>query len=198
MTRKGLTPQIFWTHRHQLLKAYRSDLLDVVSSLVRSYVQSGSVNEQCSFPSPIAKVGGRIMICSISDLSRCSPHLAADAQGTEPALLVIADKSNDPSKSLPPHASGYPSSSIICLETPAGKKGQLHFMQSVLPQSMSFIRCHLAKGSTVCIACSSGNDLSVGVALSAIQLFFDEDGVLQDMQAPPRKLSINYRASDMT
>ncbi|EEB93680.1 hypothetical protein MPER_07630 [Moniliophthora perniciosa FA553] len=62
---------------------------------------------------------------------------------------------------------------IFC---PAGKKGQMHFLQVVLPRSTEFIHSCLSQGLSVCIACPTGNDLGVGVAVAALQKFFTVDG----------------------
>ena len=62
----------------------------------------------------------------------------------------------------------------------AGKKGQHQFLVDVLPRSMAFIKESLARGSCVCISCDTGNDIGAGVALVALQLFFDESGVYDD------------------
>jgi len=62
------------------------------------------------------------------------------------------------------------------IETLQGKRGRIQFLQSVLPQSMSFISHHLRLNARVCISCDSGKDLSVGIALAALQTFFDETG----------------------
>ncbi|KAI6094632.1 hypothetical protein EDD16DRAFT_1502888, partial [Pisolithus croceorrhizus] len=53
---------------------------------------------------------------------------------------------------------------------------QHHFLRTVLPQSVPFIERHLISGTKVCIACDSGSDTSVGVGVTALALFFREDG----------------------
>ncbi len=71
------------------------------------------------------------------------------------------------------------SATILTLHLLPGKRGQHQFLKSVLPQSLQFIDIHLARDSTsaICICCDTGKDASVGVALAALQLFFDDEGV---------------------
>ncbi|EGO00764.1 hypothetical protein SERLA73DRAFT_28779, partial [Serpula lacrymans var. lacrymans S7.3] len=56
--------------------------------------------------------------------------------------------------------------------TPFGKKGQIHYLQVVLPRSMIFIESHIKSGRPVCISCDTGKDVSVGVALAALSKLF--------------------------
>ena len=65
---------------------------------------------------------------------------------------------------------------MLSIQTPLGKKGQHHFLTVVLPRSMPFIQRHLQNQRTVCIACNTGTDISVGVALAALAMFFRPDG----------------------
>jgi len=60
----------------------------------------------------------------------------------------------------------------------SGKRGASHFLQVVLPESIGFLQKELAAGKSICVACESGKDLSVGVVLTALQLFFEGDGCL--------------------
>ncbi|KAF9073544.1 initiator tRNA phosphoribosyl transferase [Rhodocollybia butyracea] len=160
----GLTPDIFWRNRERLLSADRSDLETVVASCVAASSQQENV-ARC--PSAIGRVRGRLMVCSTSEL-------IVDPQGKlsvmakegldDVALLVISCK-EECSKECDLH-----------IATLAGKKGQVHFLQVVLPRSMSFIRKHLCMGMRVCIGCDTGKDMSVGVAIAALQRFFDDEG----------------------
>lgn len=68
---------------------------------------------------------------------------------------------------------------MLRIQTPEGKKGQHHFLTVVLPRSMPFIQHHLQNQRSLCIACSTGTDISVGVALAALALFFRPDGSLR-------------------
>ncbi|KAF9048646.1 tRNA A64-2'-O-ribosylphosphate transferase [Panaeolus papilionaceus] len=162
----GLTPTVFWKHRTELIETPREDLPSLVEHLLsieKSWPQnSGSACKS----SPIEKIHGRIRITTVSDVR---PPAHDETSGLQYAELILS-----PRKDLE-----------IC-ETPnrrylqalEGKKGQTNFLQSIIPQSMAFIERMLVKGANVSIACDTGKDLSVGVALVALQRFFDDHGNL--------------------
>jgi Rit1 DUSP-like domain len=81
--------------------------------------------------------------------------------------------------------SGEPT--ILRVQLIKGRKGHIHFLVEVLPRSMDYIRQHLLCGRRVCIACNTGQDISVGVALSALQQFFDDEGNYVADPPPSRK-----------
>ncbi len=67
---------------------------------------------------------------------------------------------------------------ILKLNLAEGKKDQLAFLQVVLPAATRFIKERLARGDAICVCCATGKDASVGIALAALQLFFDDRGQL--------------------
>jgi tRNA A64-2'-O-ribosylphosphate transferase len=73
------------------------------------------------------------------------------------------------------HGSGI-SPPILVVQVIEGKKGQDHFLRSVLPRATRFARTQLEAGRIVVIACVDGKDTSVGIALSIIQTCFNVDG----------------------
>jgi tRNA A64-2'-O-ribosylphosphate transferase len=167
---KGLTPKLFWQHREELLRASQIELPAVVSALVASQV---APNRSVA-PTPISRIGDLILLCSISDLfgTGFSPSCHASSHtGESIAYLLITGKISEysqPKESI--------ASRILQIESPGGKRGQIHYLQIVLSQSVDFINSHLSKGTEICIACDTGEDLSIGVALAALQVLFDENG----------------------
>jgi Rit1 DUSP-like domain len=69
------------------------------------------------------------------------------------------------------------SPNILILQTLPGKSGQYKFVTQILPESLDFIRHHLDLGEDVAVVCDDGKDISVGVAVAALSLFFDDEGV---------------------
>ena len=69
---------------------------------------------------------------------------------------------------------------VLRLTLAEGKKGQLTFLQTILPASTHYIMARLQRGDAVCVCCDSGKDTSVGIALAALQLFFDDQGQLRE------------------
>lgn len=150
---------MFWKHRAAILDASRSQLPALVASIVAA--QSRAHLRRSS--TPIEKVHGRVHLCATSDLPPDVKDWEQDVGyvvvGT--SLLRVPD-----------------TSSILRIEMWEGKKGQIQFLQDVLPRSTSFIRSHLLAGRRVCVSCGTGSDLSVGIALAALQKFFDDSGDL--------------------
>ena len=116
----------------------------------------------------INKVGDRLLIGSIDDV---------------PDIININEEHNTDFIILASSMQGEPvsKSQKVYIPVIAGKKGQSHFLQSTLPTATALIRDKLAEGKRICIVCESGKDLSVGVALAALQLFFQDNGCLVSM-----------------
>ncbi len=72
------------------------------------------------------------------------------------------------------------------IKTLPGKKGQTRLLSTVLPQVMAFVQSALVKGRSVCVSCDTGKDVSVGVIVTALQMFFDDNGHFA-MTAGPQK-----------
>ncbi|KIJ66038.1 hypothetical protein HYDPIDRAFT_87770 [Hydnomerulius pinastri MD-312] len=163
----GLTPPIFWGNYDRLLEAGRADLPSIVHLLLSdpniSYTEG---SQDAVHATPIDRVSGVLSICSTVNL-QSQPPLASKV-----ALVCLTSKDPDL------YASNYASnpSHVLCIQTPEGKKGQHHFLNTVLPRSMPFIKTHLQSGRNVCIACDTGTDISAGVAVAALAKFFRADG----------------------
>jgi len=111
------------------------------------------------------KVGGRLLLSALEYVPPTSS--VNDVDESDISYLVLT------SESLPSTRSTHHLSVI------SGKRGQSHFLQYILPASVDFIRGKLYNGQTVCVAGDSGKDLPVGVVLTALALFFDDDGLLK-------------------
>ncbi|KAG2137311.1 initiator tRNA phosphoribosyl transferase-domain-containing protein [Suillus cothurnatus] len=94
-----------------------------------------------------------------------------------PTLVqALTSSPNTPSARTDSNGSFHPTpihhvhdhSRILYLQTPQGKKGQHHFLHSVLPQAIPFILLHLQNMRRVCIACETGTD--------TVSAFFDDSG----------------------
>ncbi|KAI0001052.1 initiator tRNA phosphoribosyl transferase-domain-containing protein [Russula vinacea] len=191
--RYGLTPQLFWRHRAELLACSREELDAVV------------VN--CAPPTPVLKVGGRVLLCTLADLPRelpagvpsgtCEP--ANDGE-TETAFIVVhasnaprVDIDNTRPKEPPrsdngetqpgpaPGESGGGTSRVLRMHVPSGRRAQQQqqqlyiFVHEVLPRAVSFASLHLGLGRKI---------HGIGVALVLLQLFFDDEGRLRGDDVP--------------
>ena len=117
---------------------------------------------------PINKVGDRLLIGNIGDV----PDMTNGNKEHHMDFIILASSMQ-----------GEPVSKSrkVYIPVVAGKKGQSHFLQTTLPTATALIRDRLAEGKRICIVCESGKDLSVGVALAALQLFFQDYGRLVSM-----------------
>ncbi|CCM05216.1 uncharacterized protein FIBRA_07426 [Fibroporia radiculosa] len=168
---QGLTPQLFWNNKDMLLGAARSQLPALVDSLVTASKGVATANKWTTKPTPISKVGGMILITSVSDLPSPLPR---NLDGSVERLSFVMIASAVPSN--PGSLTATDSESILRLHLSEGKKDQLYYLQHILPRATKFIGSQLAKGVPVCICCEHGTDASVGVAVAAAQLYFDDEG----------------------
>jgi tRNA A64-2'-O-ribosylphosphate transferase len=171
---KGLTPTIFWNNHASILRSGRSELPNLVRSLVEdssdANVYGTNDPNQALIAMPIERVSGLLSICSVATL-RSKPLLAA-----HPEIALLCVTSKDPEQSTSKAELPTENSAILWIQTLEGKRGQHHFLNTVLPRSLPFIQSHLQKGRKVCIACDTGTDVSVGVCVAALAKYFRADG----------------------
>ncbi|KAF7793494.1 hypothetical protein EIP86_004606 [Pleurotus ostreatoroseus] len=188
----GLTPDIFWKHKDELLAAERVEIEDLVCELVAQRATETCL-DWVTLPTPVGAVDGRLLISKLDDLpatlSRLLPIDVSDAS-QDVAYVLISERSQchfvsplpantdplDTHESDQNHSTAAQVDRVLCLKLAKGKKGQIQFLGSVLPQALPFIDTQLSRGRRVCICCDTGKDASVGVALAVLQVCFDEHG----------------------
>ncbi|KAJ8697086.1 tRNA A64-2'-O-ribosylphosphate transferase, variant 2 [Pleurotus ostreatus] len=166
----GLTPAIFWRHRKELLHTPRSHLSGLVESLV---MNPSPTESNKSPPTAISHLRGRILICALADL-QSQPSGGIDQEDNMSYLLVTADSKAQDIEAQPAQPSD--GGGVLHLHVASGKRGQYQFLKDILPRAMGFVGRELKQGRKVCIACETGKDISVGIALAASQKYFDDDG----------------------
>lgn len=183
---QGLDPQIFWNHRDELISTSRAELPTLVASLVsgpRAPSTSCPEHSALNPPEEIVKVANRIALTTLANAQiYLSPNLPSRTS------LILIDELTSPAPqqeqpaptATPPVAASTeetPSSDpVLRFAIPTGKKSQTSFLHDVLPTALPYINSKLSAGSTIIIACPSGKDLSVGLALAAIATYFDDTG----------------------
>jgi len=178
---RGLTPDIYWSSRSTLLATPRSDLESVVDSLVDSQTsdENGSVEpDWTSALVPVHSVHGRLLSGVISKLPNpLPPQLPAISEGLAHRLayvLIVPHSVNElPVEEDPAHQH--------TLRMPLPAAVSVHsnyFLYNILPKATPFIKKHLTAGEEVCVACPTGTDLGPGVIVTALSLFFGDDGNL--------------------
>lgn len=185
---QGLTPQAFWKHRKELISAQRIDLEGLIKQIVSS---SSSINstplsfsELVSPPTPIKRINGRICLSSFepSNLPALLISLKSKVLQDPRVAYILLDflpsgTTNLPSVSLPNilHIHASPKSK---------SKPDTHFLHHILPTAIPFIHSHLSlhPSNTISIIEGCNNDpgsrldISAGIVVTAIQLFFNEHG----------------------
>ncbi|KAK2464418.1 hypothetical protein APHAL10511_003566 [Amanita phalloides] len=148
---------------------------------------------------PITRVNGMVSIASTPQVGQLARFLQSQRSESSESIYVIATSASldldnvrkgtttpiwietpDEDRELNPN--------WLLLTIPDGKKGQLRLLQDALPRAMSFIRFHLLNKRVtrdplprigfICDS-NSGLDRSVGLALAALQIFFDDSGNLR-------------------
>ncbi|PSR76540.1 hypothetical protein PHLCEN_2v8386 [Hermanssonia centrifuga] len=189
----GLTPDIFWKHKDKILNTDRSKLKDLVTALVAER-STQARTEWTTLPTPITKIREKLLISTISDLPfplpPCLPHsqegiayiiiseqhVHPPQPQSEPCKQVEGEGENDEGDGETENEQPTQPRDVLYLHLAKGKRGQMQFLSSVLPQSIPFIDAHLSKGTRVCVGCDNGKDASVGVALTALQMLFNDQG----------------------
>ncbi|RYP00060.1 hypothetical protein DL764_006610 [Monosporascus ibericus] len=158
----GLTPPVFWEHADLLLSTPEPDLPDLVRSLVARHASSAAA----SAPKEIAPC------LSVSALPMAE-------QPSSTCIVALHAKATD--------ASSWRKSPVL-MEVGIGKhKVASRNLRLALPHICTFVQQYLAeRGSArLLIACESGKDLSVGVALALLCEFQDAEGSLGPRRERP-------------
>ncbi|KAI9465168.1 initiator tRNA phosphoribosyl transferase [Lactarius psammicola] len=105
---QGLTPEIFWQNRTELLACPRAQLETLVARLVAATTRAAvpsqdgaaAAGPRASWRSnlaPVMKVGGRVLLCSLADLPQDLPAVVPKPSGTTEgtAFVIIDDSESD-------------------------------------------------------------------------------------------------------
>lgn len=168
----GLTPTLFWQNSATLLSAAFNEDNDLAPILRDDGTQATKASITPIYP---ANATWPIFICKVDELNSSN---MPDFDG-----IITCDKSlpgptdedsKDESRPL-----------LLHLDCQTGKFGS-RSLRNQLPRISPFIAKVPSRGEypRVLFACATGRDLSVGVALAALCLYFDEDG----KQAPSSQI----------
>ena len=168
----GLAPPIFWEHIDELLSTPEVDLPDLIVSLVAASTRDASTK-----PLPT-----RLTPC-ISVTSLAAAEDWTEAGWCRVLVKPETTKAEDWTKTT------------TLMELGIGKhKAASRNLRQALPNICSFAGQYLAKESSasrdspkqILIACESGRDLSVGVALAIDCLCFDDKGAVRGQDDKPQ------------
>lgn len=161
---RGLTPSLFWQHSVTLLSASLNEEEDLATFLQDNGTHVTKVSITPVYP---ANATWPIYICKVEDLARSN---LSDFDG-----IITCDESlSDPTDEA---AKGELRPLFLRLDCKTGKFGsrslrdQLRRLPPFIARVASRREC-----PRMLFICATGRDLSVGTALAALCLYFDEDG----------------------
>lgn len=176
----GLTPDVFWANTTALLSAPEADLPDLIVRLVEEAKAKRQAGEGSQTAPPRKQLTPHISVRPISTSHDLS---TPPAKQEEECLIILTDASPTPKESWiqsPTH-----------IRVDLGKhKTASRNLRLALPEICSFAAQFLQKHHSasdtsanetnqppqIVVACDSGKDLSVGVALALSCYFFDDQG----------------------
>ena len=158
----GLTPTEFWKHKDQLLNTTEEDMPALIQYLIRICPDIGD-NDAVRLGSSSLYIG------TIRNTS--SPELYD-------GIIVCGNVSPSKPDSNPEDARRH-GARILHFLCGDGKLGS-RALRSQLPLLLPFVKSLPIgdKPPKILLACSTGKDLSIGVALTVLCLFFDDDCML--------------------
>ncbi|KAF3916913.1 hypothetical protein ABW21_db0204432 [Orbilia brochopaga] len=165
---RGLLPAMYWKHCEQLLQTPEAQLPDVIDQIVQLHADSLNGRLQTGEElSILNKVCGRLAIC---DRATYDTLIEAHTDTAGAVLCVDADYPVDDTSTGPP---------VYCVAIPSSKAGS-KLLRAKLGDIAAFAEDVLSSGSLhpLVIACQSGNDVSVGIALALCCRLFDDQGRL--------------------
>ena len=153
---------------------------------------------------PVHSVRGRLLSGVVSELPNPPSPLLSTTSECLVHRLVYVLITHSPNK--PDEGGDLVCQKILQMSLPTSVSAHSnYFLYNILPKAIPFIGKHLTAGEDVCIACPTGKDLGPGVIVTALSLFFGDDGGLlsdddMDKKGEPagkglRGISILYASS---
>ncbi|KAK5459442.1 tRNA A64-2'-O-ribosylphosphate transferase [Exophiala xenobiotica] len=151
----GLTPELFWKHRDQLMTSPEDDLPEIIEELLNGEKGGRGTPTQ----------GTHI------DATR-NLHIAPEPVHDLAAFDLVINCNG---------SSVASSTKVTNLDCRSGKIGSKDLREK-LPGVVPIVRRHLLKDrqSQILVTCATGTDLSVGVAVSLLCLFYQDNGQLKE------------------
>lgn len=156
--------------------------MDVLHRVIdgKTKVPTGSI-ERINSPTAITRVEGRLLIAALADVSCYSVNRDSSRMNptwdTPCIILHNSSAANVGQKnSSKDQISTEAQNARLEICIPGDKKSAERAFKANLSRCLEFVKNHLEENRNVCIVCETGKDLSVGVAIAAMQAFFDDDG----------------------
>lgn len=155
----GLTPDLFWRHKSQLLGTVEGNMADTIHRIIQADVipvsDHGSAVKLGSTELYIGRVPDATQFKNYDGIIICS---------SVPPQSSISNNARPEQKQI---------LHFLCVDGKLGSRAlRVHF-QRLLPFVASLP--YHAESPRILFACSTGRDLSVGVALTVLATFFNDD-----------------------
>lgn len=170
----GLTPPLFWANKQRLLDTVESELPDLIAELVSGSLAVGNATTlrlRCVKPTT------NLFVCPISDASFTDP---------DACIITLHGKATEQS-------TWQTSPRRLDVGLGPSKLGSRN-LRVALPVIIPFLEAILWKQNRnnpgqIILACSTGQDLAIGVALTTLCLFYDDTGKL--LESPEQRSLID-------
>ena len=182
---KGLTPDIFWENKEVLLNADGESGLD---ELVQRLVEQRNGSRRAGTEAVLVKPTRTVFVgkngSPLDDSSQLSAFdITINCHGVSASLDPLEEDASD----------GKASTTLdLRLPNHSAAKMASRELRKKFGLVKDFISYHFTQGSnpSLLITCETGRDLSVGVALVILCLYFDEEGM-----SPPSEIFCSNRSS---
>jgi tRNA A64-2'-O-ribosylphosphate transferase len=164
----GLTPELFWANKDLLTGSAEDELPEII----RGLVHGTKATDEVETPVLVGRTSGLYLAaCAAGEAEeeKAAGHTADQANGAYKDFdLVINCNLKDSTASQ----------KVIDLACKTGKLGSRD-LRAKLPIVKSFVSTTLQHNPDhrILITCESGRDLSVGIAVMILCLFYDDSGV---------------------
>lgn len=170
---QGLTPALFWEHKDELLSVNQDETSNLIDRIVleAKAITCTTGGEWTNPPTGVKPVDNKISLCCLADI----PTRILEGKGHPPFPCIVLRTGN----SQNPSDSTQTITDFFLIYIPTDKKAAERAFRSILLPCLDFAKRYLQNGRQVCVACETGKDLSVGLAVAILQVFFDDDGKLE-------------------
>lgn len=151
----GLTPPVFWANKSTLFKTAEEDLPDMIGSLVDEHRKQGT-GPQATLVAPTRNIY----------IGQTDTNINGKGHG------LVIDCNGDPAAS-----EGNPQRlNLGCARSKLGSRD----LRKSLDKVQAFVSSRLVSdpSQSLLVSCESGKDLSAGVLLTVLCLFYDDNGIL--------------------
>ncbi|CAL3965625.1 hypothetical protein PZA11_002529 [Diplocarpon coronariae] len=176
----GLTPSLFWGNKDVLLSSPENELPDTIQSLVERAKSKGIFEQGVRLVKPTSV----LFVAPITATSAASEACIIALLPTVTSESTWQTSPNRIDVGLGPHKVGSRNA------------------RKALPFIIAFVRKFLSRNDgtskSIIVACETGKDLSIGVALTLSCLFFDDRGRLLDHSLQPEQIDKQFIRSRLS